>query len=229
MIEYLALETYSDPPAVDVAQTNMPLQPTITESIQHPDWTQDQVFMIELRQQMIKFATLQLSDQHLAEDAVQDALIGALKNQQTFTRQSALKTWVFAILKHKIIDLIRSNSRLVSGSSLHINDDEDHLVEVWDQPFNSRGHWHLSEQPTPWQQPADSLAMDQFWLIFETCLNALPAQYSKAYMMREFVGLTTQEICLQTNNSENSLNVLLYRARMKLRNCLQENWFDKGA
>ena len=185
--------------------------------------------MNELRQQMIKFATLQLSDQHLAEDAVQDALIGALKNQQTFTRQSALKTWVFAILKHKIIDLIRSNSRLVSSSSLQINDDEDHIVEAWDQPFNSRGHWHLAEQPTPWQQPADSLAKDQFWLIFEACLNALPAQYSKAYMMREFIGLTTQEICLETNTSENSLNVLLYRARMKLRHCLQENWFDKGA
>jgi RNA polymerase sigma-70 factor (ECF subfamily) len=229
LIEYLALETYSDPPAVNVAQKNMPLHPVITERIQQPDWTQDQVFMNELRQQMIKFATLQLSDQHLAEDAVQDALVGALKNQQTFTRQAALKTWVFAILKHKIVDLLRSRSRLVSSSSLQINDDEDHVIEVWDQPFNSRGHWHLSEQPTPWQQPADSLAMDQFWLTFETCLNALPAQYSKAYMMREFVGLTTQEICLQTNTSENRLNVLLYRARMKLRNCLQENWFDKGA
>ena len=160
---------------------------------------------------------------------MQGALIGALKNQQTFTRQSALKTWVFAILKHKIIDLIRGNSRLVSSSSLQINDDEDHLVEVWDQPFNFRGHWHLSEQPTPWQQPADSLAKDQFWLIFEACLNALPAQYSKAYMMREFIGLTTQEICLETNTSENSLNVLLYRASMKLRDCLQESWFDKGA
>ena len=229
MIEYLVLETYSDPPAVDVAQTNMPLQPTITESNQHPDWTQDQVFMNELRQQMIKFATLQLFDRHLAEDAAQDALISALKNQQIFTRQSALKTWVFAILKHKIIDLIRSNSWLVPGSSLQIDDDEDHLVELWDQPFNSKGHWHLSEQPTPWQQPTDSLAMDQFWLTFETWLNALPAQYSKAYMMREFVGLTTQEICLQTNTSENSLNVLLYRASMKLRDCLQESWFDKGA
>jgi RNA polymerase sigma-70 factor (ECF subfamily) len=64
----------------------MPLHPTITESIQHPDWTQDQVFTNELRQQMIKFVTLQLSDQHLAEDAVQDALVGTLKNQQTFTR-----------------------------------------------------------------------------------------------------------------------------------------------
>ena len=62
MIEYLSLEKYSDAPAVDVAQTNMPLQPTITESIQQPDWTQDQVFMNELRQQMIKFAILQLSD-----------------------------------------------------------------------------------------------------------------------------------------------------------------------
>ena len=73
------------------------------------DWTQDEAFMSELRQQMLKFATLQLQDASIAEDAVQDAFIGALKNQQTFGRRASFKTWVFAILKHKIIDVIRNN------------------------------------------------------------------------------------------------------------------------
>jgi RNA polymerase sigma-70 factor (ECF subfamily) len=191
------------------------------------DWTQDQAFMNDLRQQMVKFTKLQLHDEQLAEDAVQEAFIGALKNQQTFTGKAALKTWVFAILKHKIIDIIRKNKRLVTSSTLQNNDEDQ--VDVWDKSFDERGYWHLSERPNTWPQPEDSVASDQFWLVFETCLNALPANYSSAYMMREFIGLTTEEICQQTNTNKNSLNVLLYRARLKLRVCLQKNWFDQGA
>ncbi|MFT5930122.1 MAG: RNA polymerase sigma-70 factor (TIGR02943 family) [Oceanospirillaceae bacterium] len=194
------------------------------------DWTQDEAFMSELRQQMLKFATLQLQDVSIAEDAVQEAFIGALKNQQTFGRRAAFKTWVFAILKHKIIDVIRNNQRLVPSSSVQNDDDDDEPnLEIWDQQFDDRGHWHMSERPTTWQQPIESAANDQFWQVFEACLEGLPGQYSRAYMMREFIGLSTNEICEQLETSVNSLNVLLYRARSKLRKCLQTNWIDKGA
>lgn len=193
------------------------------------NWTQDEAFMSELRQQMLKFATLQLQDASLAEDAVQEAFIGALKNQQTFGRRSAFKTWVFAILKHKIVDVIRNNQRLVPSSSVQHDDDDQPDLEVWDQQFDDRGYWHLSERPTAWQQPSESAANDQFWKVFEACLEGLPGQYSRAYMMREFIGLSTDEICQQLETSVNSLNVLLYRARSKLRKCLQANWIDKGA
>jgi RNA polymerase sigma-70 factor (TIGR02943 family) len=192
------------------------------------NWTQDEEFMSELRLQMLKFATLQLQDASLAEDAVQEAFIGALINQQTFGRRAAFKTWVFAILKHKIVDLIRTNHRLIPSSVVQ-NDDDKPGLEIWDQQFDDRGYWHLSERPTTWQEPSDSLASDQFWRVFEACLEGLPSQYSRAYMMREFIGLSTNEICQQLETSENSLNVLLYRARSKLRKCLQTNWFDKGA
>ena len=66
-----------------------------------PSWVQDISFVEALRAQMVKFASLQLSDEHLAEDAVQEALIGAFKNAKSFSGRSALKTWVFAILKNK--------------------------------------------------------------------------------------------------------------------------------
>jgi len=193
------------------------------------DWTQDEAFMSELRQQMLKFATLQLQDASIAEDAVQDAFIGALKNQQTFGRRASFKTWVFAILKHKIIDVIRNNQRLVPSSLVQTDEEDEAGLEVWDQQFDNRGYWHLSEQPTAWQQPSESAASDQFWRVFEACLEGLPGQYSRAYMMREFIGLSTNEICQQLVMTENSLNVLLYRARSKLRKCLQTNWIDKGA
>lgn len=81
-----------------------------------PSILTDTAFLNDLRRQMVKFATLQLSNSHLAEDAVQEALIGALKNAKSFAGRAALKTWVFAILKNKIADVLRQKQRMVEAS-----------------------------------------------------------------------------------------------------------------
>ncbi|MFZ2662825.1 MAG: sigma-70 family RNA polymerase sigma factor, partial [Rhodoferax sp.] len=78
----------------------------------------DTAFLNDLRRQMIKFASLQLSNSHAAEDAVQEALMGALKNAKSFAGRAALKTWVFAILRNKIADSLRQKMRMVDASSL---------------------------------------------------------------------------------------------------------------
>ncbi|SUB36162.1 RNA polymerase sigma factor [Pasteurella multocida] len=78
-----------------------------------------------IRGQMLKFATLQLKDPILAEDVVQEAFVSALKNIESFKRQSALKTWIFAILKNKIIDYLRVNHRFVVESELITDEDEN--------------------------------------------------------------------------------------------------------
>ena len=79
---------------------------------------QNPAFVIELRQQMLKFAILQLSSLQQAEDAVQEALMSAFQHIDSFTGRAAFKTWVFAILKNKIFDLIRQKSRLMTMSEL---------------------------------------------------------------------------------------------------------------
>ncbi len=182
----------------------------------------DPEFLVPLRHQMIKFATLQLRDPDLAEDAVQEALAGALKNQRSFGGRSALKTWVFAILKNKIADALRQRSRIVTASSL--GDDEDD-GETFAALFDARGHWHLSEQPTGWREPEASLRETQFWRVFEACLAGLPERQARVFMMREFVGLDADEICKALALSRTNLNVMLHRARLRLRACLENHWF----
>lgn len=182
----------------------------------------DASFVEELRRQMIHFATLQLSDRHLAEDAVQEALIGAMKNSQCFAGRSAFKTWVFAILKHKIADLLRQRRRQVEPNPLPQWDDDD---EDWDQRFDRKGFWNPDDRPQEWGQPESSLHNTQFWRVFETCLEHLSGQQARVFMMREFVGLETQEICAELHLTVSHLNVLLYRARLRLRKCLESRWF----
>jgi RNA polymerase sigma-70 factor (TIGR02943 family) len=115
----------------------------------------DTVFLNDLRRQMVKFATLQLSNGHAAEDAVQEALIGALKNAKSFAGRSALKTWVFAILRNKIADVLRQKQRLVDASSLLREDEES---EDFSELFDKKGHWQARRKAGNVGQPARRLA-----------------------------------------------------------------------
>ena len=186
---------------------------------------QDEIFITDLRAQMLKFAILQLRDKSQAEDAVQDALISAFKNCKSFHGKSAFKTWVFAILKNKIIDLIRGKSRYVAISDIQTNSEEQEDFSVL---FNKSGHWKAEHNPSNWEDPESCFKQEQFWLIFESCLNKLPSHHAQPFMMREIVGLSTEEICKELSLTTSNLHVILYRARMGLQKCLEINWFKEA-
>ena len=186
--------------------------------LHNPDFLQD------LRQQMIKFAFLQLSSLPQAEDVVQEALTSAFQNLDSFKGRAAFKTWVFAILKNKIIDVVRQKSRLVAMSELF--KDEESELSV-DELFDASGHWHKYEAPQAWQSPEEMMEQSDFWIIFEACLDHLPAKYAQVFMMREVVELSSNEICSKLELSISNFNVLMYRSRTRLRECLENKWILK--
>jgi RNA polymerase sigma-70 factor (ECF subfamily) len=185
----------------------------------------DTVFLNDLRRQMVKFATLQLSNIDTAEDAVQEALIGALKNAKSFAGRAALKTWVFAILRNKIADVLRQKRRMVNASSLLREEEEG---EDFSELFDKKGFWQADEKPATWGNPQDSLHQNQFWKVFEVCLEGLPGNQARVFMMKEFVELDPAEICTAVGITTTNLNVMLHRSRLRLRECLENSWFLKG-
>lgn len=203
---------------------------TTDKDIKSPDLPEtsilsDTAFLNDLRRQMIRFATLQLSNSHLAEDAVQEALIGALKNAKSFAGRAALKTWVFAILRNKIADVLRQKQRMVDFSSLLREDEEQ---EDFSELFDQKGFWQADERPAAWGNPQDAFHQKQFWKVFEICLERLPGNQARVFMMKEFVELDTHEICATVGISISNLNVILHRSRLRLRECLENNWFTTG-
>lgn len=180
----------------------------------------DAVFVAELRQQMVKFATLQLRDRHQAEDAVQEALLGAINNGATFQQRSAFKSWVFGILKNKIIDILRQQRRTIAISQL--GDDDDSSLDLL---FDKHGHWDVSQRPVAWGSPTQASHNAQFWRVFECCLENLPESQARLFMLREMFELTSAEICATLDISVSNLHVQLYRARLRLRECLENRWF----
>lgn len=182
-------------------------------------------YLTDLRQQMMKFAVLQLASFHQAEDVVQEALLSALQHVASFSGRAAFKTWVFAILKNKIVDLIRQKTRLVTMSEL-FNDDESELSV--DALFDAAGHWQKSERPIAWLNPEEMMEQQDFWMIFDACLNHLPAKYAQVFMLREMIELSSDEICEKLELSISNLNVLMYRSRVRLRECLENKWLLQG-
>jgi len=182
--------------------------------------------LIALRTDMLRFAQLQLRNRETAEDMVQEAIEAALRKASSFAGNSSLKTWVFAILKNRIIDHLRQAGRTVPISSL-VEEGEDWQERV-ESLFNERGGWRDSARPAAWPDPEESMQNKQFWVVFETCLEHLPANTSRVFMMREFLGLESDEICAQLAISPGNCHVILHRARLKLRACLGNGWARVG-
>jgi len=175
-----------------------------------------------LRSDMLRFARLQLRNDATAEDLVQESIEAALRKSSSFAGQATLKTWVFAILRNRIIDHLRQAARTITLSSL-VADDEN-WQESLDNLFNERGGWRDGPRPVAWPDPEQSLQAQQFWVVFEACLDHLPPATGRVFMMREFLGFESDEICQQLGISTSNCHVILHRARLKLRGCMDAGW-----
>lgn len=176
------------------------------------------------RQDMLRFAVLQLRDLAAAEDAVQETMVAAIESADRFGQRAQLKTWVFSILKNKIIDIIRRRSReRVTEAQV-----DEISAGAFDALFDERGHWERENRPADWGDPHKNLENKQFWAVFEACLHRLPDTTSRVFMMREFLGFETEEICKELAISATNCWVVLHRARMSLRRCLETTWFGVG-
>lgn len=175
---------------------------------------------------MLVFAQLQLRDATLAEDAVQEALTAALTSEKNFAGQSALKTWVFGILRHKIVDLIRQQSRLTPLSAF--TEEDDDMDRSFEALFKENAHWQPNHRPSQWGDPEGSLRDKHFWAVFDACLTHLPKNSARVFMMREFLELDTSEVCAAAGISTSNCHVMRHRARSALRGCLEKSWFLAG-
>lgn len=108
--------------------------------------------LAQLRSNMLRFARLQLRDAAAAEDAVQDAMLAAMSKMADFRGNAQLSSWVFAILKNKIIDIMRSRKRFTSSQEV-----DELPADSFDALFDERDRWQVDERPTFWGDPEATL------------------------------------------------------------------------
>jgi RNA polymerase sigma-70 factor, ECF subfamily len=174
-----------------------------------------------MRPALLRFAQLQLRNNALAEDAVQDTLLAVLEKPERFAGQSSLRTYVTGILKFKIIDTLRLSNR---ERQLEPQDDQSD-DELIDALFVADGH--TRDMPRRWGEPEATLEQQDFFRVLELCLEKLPVNTARIFMMREWLELDTDEICKELGITTANAWVMLYRARLRLRECLDLNWFGR--
>jgi len=167
---------------------------------------------------LYRYAMSRLHDEEVASDILQETLLAAWKGQASFAGQSAIRTWLVGILKHKIIDYIRKEIR---GRELADAVENDPTSSY----FAPNGSWN--EAPQAWHENPEALCRnEQFHKVLDGCISHLPEKQQLVFRMRDITGEDTETICQTCEISTSHMHVLLHRARMALRPCLQHHWFQ---
>ncbi|MFW3614174.1 sigma-70 family RNA polymerase sigma factor [Billgrantia antri] len=173
-----------------------------------------------VRPRLLSFARLHLRHNAAAEDAVQDALEAAIEKDASFSGRSGYETWVFGILKHKILDIMRAQKRQGLWQPLEDENDDDAI----DRQFQQSGRWQKEARPSSWGEPEAVFENERFWQVFDACMIVLPDTQARVFSLRELMGLTTEQICRELAIKENNCWIILHRARLRLRSCIEQGW-----
>jgi RNA polymerase sigma-70 factor (TIGR02943 family) len=177
---------------------------------------------------LLKFARLQLRNDAWAEDAVSDTVLAALAKPQSFAGRAQLRTWLVGILKHKVIDTLRANLREPNVADLRGSSEDGEMTETeLIDAIGFKQDGHFQEAPADWGLPEQDLSRQQFMAIMDACIAKLPPVQGRLFLMREWLELEADEVCKTLNITSTNLYVQLHRARLKLRECLQLNWFGQ--
>lgn len=175
-----------------------------------PDWVD------EHSDYLYRFALSRLHNEAAAEDTVQETLLAALRARRNFASLSSERTWLTGILKHKIYDYFRRIWRE------NATDDNG-----WNEEFFDRtGHWKTDYSPNGWNaDPLKLLEQKEFREVLQNSLSSLPPRLACVFTLREIDNLSGTEICRLLNITPNNYWIMLHRARLCLRELLEQNWF----
>ena len=166
---------------------------------------------------LLRLARLQLGSQADAEDAAQGALVGAARGWPGYAGRATLRSWLTGILRHKIVDLIRSRR---PGPDLPAPAGARDGEAECDGLFTQEAPGNRTPSSTRCGATLATLAAQrQLPDIVELCMRRVPEDTARLFLMREYLGMELEVIqahCMLTNAN---LRVVLYRARMRMREC----------
>ncbi|HKI59830.1 MAG TPA: sigma-70 family RNA polymerase sigma factor [Mariprofundaceae bacterium] len=166
---------------------------------------------------LYRYGMSKLHNEEQAADMVQETLLAAWRGWNNFAGNSSVRTWLVGILKHKIIDHIRKEIRDRNLTEAVETDPTSSL-------FNADGSW--VDAPRSWKEnPEDLCGSDQFQSVLQECIGKLPDKQQIVFTMREVIGEDSDTICKEAEVTSTHLHVLIHRARLALRTCLEFNWF----
>ncbi len=170
---------------------------------------------------LYRYALTRVRKEEVAEDLVQETLLVAVRTHEKFGGRSTERSWLIGILKNKICDHFRKLGRETNFTDLEFFSDEH------SDKFDGENYWIHERGPSDWKpEGEEAMKRAEFWQALQGCLGKLPERGAQVFMLREMDDVPSKEVCATLNISEANLWVMLHRARMALRQCLEMNFFD---
>jgi len=160
-----------------------------------------------------------VNDTALAEDIVQETFLSAWKARDSFKGEASEKSWLYTICRNKIIDHYRKKAKDITQPMAQ-NDRTDNY-------FDDVEHWTGEDKPGDWgidyQQPIDN---KEFYKVLENCKKKLQQLQQSVFVMKYMENLDSAEICKALGITSSNYWVLIHRAKLQLRGCLEKNWIN---
>lgn len=175
---------------------------------------------------LYRYALARVANPETAKDLVQETLLAAWRSAERFAGRASERTWLLRILRNKLVDHYRKPRPEFPAEG--INELAELEARQFVQSGLHKGGWTSLGSPSHWQDAAECMQKAEFWEVVHRCVGKLPPSAAHVFVMREVDGDSTDEICSTLNINRNHLGVLLHRARLALRRCLDLNWFSES-
>lgn len=172
---------------------------------------------------LFRFAYQRTSDRETAEDLVQDTLLSAFKSLDTFKEEASDKTWLMRILRNKIIDHYRKTRTRPSEDEASVKKTTS-LTPF----FDDSGGWNIENAPQSWSETPD-VKMEQGELgnALNDCIDQLGGKGAAAFRMKYLDDEESEEICKVLNITSSNYWVLIHRAKLQLRECMEKSYLNE--
>ena len=167
---------------------------------------------------MFNYTISRVSNHDLAKDLVQETFLSSLKAMKNFKGQASERTWLISILKRKIIDHYRKSNSIKGKAEVRMSFYEN---------GENRGKWIEERAPSNWDNAEDTIENNELKSALDLCIDNLPEKYRSVFLLKTIRNYETEEICNELGISSSNLWVIIHRARIQLRECLEGNWFNK--
>ena len=172
---------------------------------------------------LLGFAAARVRDRATAQDMVQETFLAGIKSAAGFAGRSSERAWLFGILRNKLADYYRLQNREEAITDTEFSFPEER--GAFATGGLGKDGWVMKLAPKAWETPDGTLISKEFQGVLKSCLSRLPDKIAQVFRLREIDDVSSEEICKDLGVSPNNLWVMLHRARMGLRRCLEVHWF----
>lgn len=167
--------------------------------------------------QMLGYTVVRVANRDIAKDLVQETFFVALRSKDNYRGEISEKNWLYLILRSRILDHYKKKKEVLASQLAGEGSESDDHFGVED------GIWRAEAAPAEWE--ADRMVQSkEFMNVLNQCRSKLSDMQQAVFTMKFIDGESSDDICKELDLTSSNYWVLVHRAKLHLRKCLEMNW-----